>query len=76
MVSKGAGASELVIDGGNGYTFPSGNVDEMAEKIKSALKNDKLGSLGKETAKKCYIDNVIPELTEVFQEAIDEYKKT
>ncbi|BBG26299.1 glycosyltransferase family 4 protein [Sulfuracidifex tepidarius] len=76
VVSKGAGASELVIDGGNGYTFPSGNVDEMAEKIKSALKNDKLGSLGKETAKKCYIDNVIPELTEVFQEAIDEYKKT
>jgi len=75
VVSKGAGASELVIDGGNGYTFTPGNVEEMAEKIKSALKDDKLGSLGKETAKKCYVDNVIPELTEVFQEAIDEYKK-
>ncbi len=75
VVSKGAGVSELVIDGGNGYTFTPGDVNEMAEAIKKALKNDKLGSLGKETAKKCFIDNVSRELIGVFQDAVDEYKK-
>ncbi|MCY0849791.1 glycosyltransferase family 4 protein [Sulfuracidifex metallicus] len=75
VVSKGAGVSELVIDGGNGYTFNPNNVDELAEKIKEALKNDKIGILGKETAKKCFVENVIPDIKSVFQEALDDYRK-
>ncbi|AEE94356.1 glycosyl transferase group 1 [Acidianus hospitalis W1] len=72
VVSKGAGVSELVIDGGNGYTFRT--YEEMAEGISKALKEeDKLGSLGYETVKKCLIDNEFDSIKAVLEEAASEY---
>ncbi|WP_338598217.1 glycosyltransferase family 4 protein [Sulfolobus tengchongensis] len=75
VVSSGAGVSELIIEGGNGYVFKSGNVEELAEKLKLALKDAKVGSLGKETAKRCSVSNAINELKEAFEIASEEYKK-
>ncbi|BCU66915.1 glycosyl transferase [Sulfolobales archaeon HS-7] len=73
VVSRGAGASELVIEGGNGYTFTPGDWKELAEKIKLALTNEKTGVLGKETAKQCYVDTALNSLKKVFDNAISMY---
>ncbi|MDT7861636.1 MAG: glycosyltransferase family 4 protein [Saccharolobus sp.] len=75
VVSSGAGVSELIIEGGNGYVFKSGNVNELAEKLKLALKDEKVGTLGLETSKKCSVNNAINEIKEAFEIASEEYKK-
>ncbi|ARM76636.1 glycosyltransferase family 4 protein [Acidianus manzaensis] len=76
VVSKGAGVSELVIEGGNGYTFEPGNYEEMANAINKALKDeDKLGSMGFETVKKCSVKSASESLKAVMEEALASYKK-
>jgi glycosyltransferase involved in cell wall biosynthesis len=75
VVSSGAGVSELIIEGGNGYTFRSGNVEELAEKLRLALKDEKVGALGQETAKKCTVNNAVPQVHETFELASAEYKR-
>ncbi|AOL16386.1 glycosyl transferase [Sulfolobus sp. A20] len=75
VVSNGAGVSELIIEGGNGYVFKSGNISELAEKLKLALKDEKVGSLGAETVKKCSVVNAVNDLKEAFEIASEEYKK-
>jgi Glycosyltransferase len=75
VVSSGTGVSELIIEGGNGFVFKSGNVEELAEKLKLALKDEKVGSLGRETVKKCSVNNAVNELREAFDLASEEYKK-
>ncbi len=75
VVSKGAGASELVIEGGNGFTFAPGDYEGMAKGIENALKGgEKLGEMGYETAKKCFVDSAVPELKEVLEEAVSSYR--
>lgn len=74
VVSSGAGVSELVIEGGNGYVFKREDYEDLREKIKLAIRNgDKFESLAKETVKKCSIDYASRELYEVLQEAKKEY---
>jgi len=74
VVSSGAGVSELVIDGVNGYTFK--NERELPEKLNLALKErEKLGSMGRETARKCYIENAMNEMSALFEEVMKEYGK-
>lgn len=76
VVSKGAGVSELVIEGGNGYTFTPGAYEEMSVAINNALKNeDKLGNMGYETVKKCLVDTAIDSIKAVMEDAIKAYKK-
>lgn len=75
VVSKGAGVSELVIDGSNGYTFPAGNDQEAAGAILNALAGgEKLGENGLETSKQCYIDVAVDREKAVLEEATSIYK--
>ena len=75
VVSKGAGVSELVIDGSNGYSFPAGNDDEAAEAIlKTLTGTEKLGENGFETAKQCHIDVAVEREKAVLEEAISIYR--
>ena len=74
VVSKGAGISELIIEGVNGYKFMPPNHDELADKIIQALKKgDKIGERGYETLKKCEVKYASEEINEVLVDAIKEY---
>ncbi|MEM0188940.1 MAG: glycosyltransferase family 1 protein, partial [Saccharolobus sp.] len=53
----------------------SDNVDELVEKLKLALKDEKVGSLGLETSKKCSVSTAISEVKAAFEIAMEEYKK-
>ena len=77
VVSNGAGASELVVNGSNGYTFSPGNYDEASEAILKVIEPsaEKLGENGYETCRQCHIDAAIDKERTVFEEAMDIYKK-
>jgi glycosyltransferase involved in cell wall biosynthesis len=77
VVSKGAGASELVVDGSNGYTFAPGNFAKASEAISKALGpgSERIGQNGFETCRQCYIDNALQREKAVFDEAVDLYKR-
>lgn len=75
VVSKGAGVSELVIDGSNGYSFPSGDDLKAAEAILKTLSAaDKLGENGFETSKQCYIGVAVDKEKAILEEAISIYR--
>jgi glycosyltransferase involved in cell wall biosynthesis len=75
VVSKGAGVSELVIEGSNGYTFKPGDDEGAAEAIFQGLHDaEKLGENGFETAKQCYLDVAVEREKEILTEAISIYK--
>ncbi len=77
VVSSGAGVSELVINGTNGYIFPSGKAVELAKKIKCLLSNSedalKMGERGAETARRCYIKEGVKSVVSVMKGAVKEY---
>jgi glycosyltransferase involved in cell wall biosynthesis len=76
VVSNGAGVHELIIDGGNGFTFKSGDYRDLAQKIEIILRDpDKYGYLGKETLKKCSSDYAFEQLKEVFLGTMKDYGK-
>jgi len=76
IVSDGAGVSELVVDGSNGYVFPSGDDKALAQKIEQALKadTDSLGSNGYETAKMCHLERACERERAILAEVVGEYK--
>jgi glycosyltransferase involved in cell wall biosynthesis len=76
VVSSGAGVSELVVNGSNGYTFPSGDVKGAADSLIKALGAgaDKLGDYGYETSKQCHIDIAIQREKEILEEATTAYR--
>ncbi len=78
IVSDGAGVSELTIDGLNGYTFESGNADELAEKINTLLANPddarEMGKRGYETARQCYIEEGVRLICDIFSDVITGFK--
>ena len=76
VVSKGAGASELVVDGSNGFVFSSGNDYEASEAILKSVGpgSEKLGENGFETSKQCLIDNAVDRERAILEEAISIYK--
>ncbi len=76
VVSKGAGVSELVVDGSNGFTFNSGDEREASEKVMKALggEGEKCGENGFETAKQCLINIAVEREKEILEEAISIYK--
>ncbi len=76
VVSKGAGSSELVIDGSNGTIFSPGNDREASDAIQRALSGgDKMGENGFESCKRCYIDSAVVQEKALLEEAIGIYKK-
>ncbi len=79
VVSKGAGSSELVNEGINGYTFKPGDHEELAEKLKLLLDNQedaaRMGERGFDTARRCYIDDGMKRVYEVLSETNKEFGK-
>ena len=75
VVSKGAGVSELVIEGSNGYSFKPGDDQGASEAIVQGLRGgERLGGNGFETAKQCYLDVAVEREKEILTEAISIYK--
>lgn len=76
VVSKGAGASEIVMEDSNGYLFEPGNYEELATKINLSIKNrDRVGEMGKATMRPCTMENSIPKVMEVLERAMSPYRK-
>ncbi len=67
---------ELVHDGENGFLFEPRNSEEMAEKIKSILSDDKLREeMGKESvriSKKHSLDSVVREFEEIYKKVSED----
>ncbi|MEM4778122.1 MAG: glycosyltransferase family 4 protein [Thermoplasmatales archaeon] len=76
VVSSGVGASELVINGSNGYVFPSGDYEKAAEAILNALRGDtdKLGSNGYESAKQCMIKVAVDREKAILDEVSRQFR--
>ena len=75
VVSKGAGVSELVVDGSNGFAFKPGDDLGASGAILEALKaGEKLGEIGFETAKQCHLSVAVEREKEILAEAVSIYK--
>ncbi len=78
IVSNGAGSSELVQDGVNGYAFSSGREEEFSDKVSQLLESGdqarKMGENGAMTARLCSIDVAVTSLKETFEGALRAYK--
>ncbi|HKW03813.1 MAG TPA: glycosyltransferase family 4 protein [Nitrososphaerales archaeon] len=77
IVSTGAGSSEIVNDGINGYVFKSENDQELSEKILSMLSSEeaaiKMGESGYDTTSLYDLDRTITSHTRVFEETLSEF---
>lgn len=77
VVSRGAGVSELIIEGLNGLTYPPGDVNDLSRKINKILRNSKLkkemGVNAHRMAKACYVSTAIPILKEIYKQTIDDF---
>lgn len=79
IVSNGAGVSELVHDGVNGFTFNAGNDAQLAERLRSIFSSPesaiRMGENGASMANVCDVDNAIKSIEQVFDEASELYSK-
>ncbi|RLF18601.1 MAG: glycosyltransferase family 1 protein [Thermoprotei archaeon] len=77
IVSKGAGVSELIIEGVNGLTHEPGSHEELYEKMKIVYSNseqaERMGEIGYQTAKQCTIEAASEKLKAVFEEVLSHY---
>ena len=59
IVSRGAGLSELVVDGVNGFVVPPGSVDGLAARMGQLLasprRSEQMGEVGRLTARQCTV---------------------
>ncbi|MDE1853338.1 MAG: glycosyltransferase family 4 protein [Thaumarchaeota archaeon] len=72
VVSKGAGASELVVEGSNGFTFEPGNAEGLAEGMLKAIGSpaDRLGDEGFQTVKKCLVSESASQVKAALEETV------
>lgn len=74
IVGSGAGASEVIQDGVNGYTFPSGDDQRMADRLQRLFRNrekqETLGKMGRRSLRSYEVRRAAPRETEILQEAI------
>jgi len=74
VVSKGAGASELIIEGVNGLTHESGNHEDLYKKLRYIFEHReealKIGQAGYETAKQCTIAASTERLKTIFESVL------
>lgn len=79
VVSKGAGASEMVMEGTNGYTFEVGDVGSLVNKLSLILKNPEaaavIGERGNEMVKVLSLEEGVKKISTIFAEIIEESKK-
>lgn len=79
VVSRGAGVSELILDGINGLTFPPGDAKRLADSLRSLLRKPgfalRLGEAGRETARQCDVRHAAPQVHRFLQEAVEGFPR-
>lgn len=77
IVSRGAGVSELVTDGVNGFTVPPGSVPALASRITYLLAHpdraEQMGGAGRLSARPCHARTATVRLREMFRHVIRMY---
>ncbi len=77
VVSRGAGVSELILDGVNGLTHRPGDVRGLAEALRSLLRKPgwalRMGEAGRETARQCDVRHAAPQVHQFLQEAVENF---
>ncbi|HYK93737.1 MAG TPA: glycosyltransferase family 4 protein [Thermoplasmata archaeon] len=80
VVSRGAGVAELVNAGMNGFTTPPGQSSAIADRVVELLNHpdraERMGSVGAETARRCYVDRAAPRLREIIERTIELYERS
>jgi glycosyltransferase involved in cell wall biosynthesis len=78
VVSRGAGVSELVTDGLNGFSVPPGSVSAMSARIAHLLAApslaERMGEAGRLGSRRCHARVATPRLREIFDHAIRKYR--
>jgi glycosyltransferase involved in cell wall biosynthesis len=78
VVSRGAGAAELVDDGVNGYLTRPGSASDLSHRITRLLGNppqaERIGANGLLTARRCHVDRAAPRLREIFERTVEMYE--
>jgi len=71
VVSRGAGVSELVTDGVNGYSVAPGSVSALASRMQTLLahpeRSERMGDAGRLTARRCQVQPASRRLREIFE---------
>ena len=79
VVSRGAGAAELVDDGVNGYLTRPGSTADIAQKLSRLLDRapeaERIGANGAITARRCHVDRAAPRLKEIFRRTVELYER-
>lgn len=75
VVSRGAGASELVEEGVNGYTFEAGDDSGLADGILKATgpASERLGANGADTVRKCLVAEASRQVRTVLEDTTSGY---
>ncbi|MEM3237415.1 MAG: glycosyltransferase family 4 protein [Thermoplasmata archaeon] len=77
IVSRGAGVSELITDGVNGFKFNPGEYIELANLILKVYKEEQerseIGKNAHRMAKQCYISNVYKQTERVLRITLDNF---
>ncbi|MFP3308601.1 MAG: glycosyltransferase family 4 protein [Nitrososphaeria archaeon] len=78
VVSRGAGVSELVIDGVNGFLFGQGDPESLASALGRALSaGPDVGEAGRATMEqRCSLRSNAPKLMEILEDAYSKYSGT
>jgi len=79
VVSKGAGVSEMVVEGTNGYAFEKNDAEELANKLRLVLKDSEastvMGERGSEMVKMLSLQSGVKEISKIFKETIEGFGK-
>lgn len=80
IVSRGAGVSELVTDGVNGYAVPPGSVPLLASRMIELFAHpdraERMGDAGRLTARRCQVRYAAVRLHEIFERVIRLYGRS
>ena len=78
VVSRGAGVSELVTDGLNGFSVPPGSASSLAARMVELLvhpdRTERMGEAGRLIARRCHVRPAARQVREIFQHAIRVYR--
>ncbi|MGC8689718.1 MAG: glycosyltransferase family 4 protein, partial [Thermoplasmata archaeon] len=78
IVSRGAGVSELITDGVNGYKFNPGDHKELGRLILKVYKEERdskeIGQYARRIARQCYISNVYRQIERILKETAENFK--
>jgi glycosyltransferase involved in cell wall biosynthesis len=79
VVSRGAGAGELVDDGVNGFLTRPGSSSDLSHALTRLLGSppeaERIGANGQVTARRCHVDRAAPRLREIFERTVELYER-